>query len=55
MTTFNIIPEKKIFNSLDFYKDSNLFEVIQIFDNSNSLDLEYFNNVFMPEMGGKYL
>lgn len=54
MTTFNIITDKKNFNNLDFYKDSNLFEVIQIFDNSDPLDLEYFNNIFMPEIGKKY-
>ena len=55
MTTFNIIPDQKIFNSLNFYKGSNLFDVIQIFDNSDSSDLEYFNNIFMPELGEKYL
>ena len=38
------------FNSLDFNKWSNLFDMIQIFDNSDSSSLEIFNDIFMPEI-----
>lgn len=47
MRTFNIVSDSWKSNSLDFNNWSNLFDVIQILDNSDSLSLEYFNNVFM--------
>ena len=48
MRTFNIVSDSWRFNSFDFNNWSNLFDVIQILDNSDSSNLEYFNNVFMP-------
>jgi hypothetical protein len=48
MKTFNITSSPWRFNSFDFNNWSNLFDVIQILDNSDSSNLEYFNNVFMP-------
>jgi len=48
MRTFNIVSDSWRFNSFDFNNWSNLFDVIQILDNSDFSNLEYFNNVFMP-------
>ena len=48
MRTFNIMSDSWSFNSFDFNNWSNLFDVIQILDNSDSSNLEYFNDVFMP-------
>lgn len=48
MKTFNVMSDSWRFNSFDFNNWSNLFDVIQILDNSDSPNLEYFNDVFMP-------
>ena len=56
MKTFNILPESSNYNSLDFNSWSNLFDIIQIIDNSGNIEngdiqsLEYFNNIFMPKI-----
>ena len=56
MKTFNIIKlsDSWSFNSVDFNKWSNLFDFIKIVENTyedqnyGTLNLEYFNNTFMP-------
>ncbi len=45
LRTFNVLPNK--FNP-DFEKESNIFDALQIIDNSDTKDIEYFNNKFMP-------
>ena len=56
MKTFNVIPESWWFDSFDFNRWSNLFDIIQILDNTwdtkdgNIQALEYFNNQFMPKI-----
>ena len=50
MKTFNVVSNSRNFSTLDFNEWSNLFNVIQILDNSDSSNLEYFNNTFMPKM-----
>ncbi len=56
MKTFNVIPESWWFDSFDFNRWSNLFDIIQILDNTwdtkdgNIQALEYFTNQFMPKI-----
>lgn len=56
MKTFNIIWNVWEFSSLDFNKWSNLFDVIEIIENTWDIKngdiqaLEYFNNTFMPKI-----
>lgn len=54
MKTFNIIPTQWEFGSIDFNTSSNLFDIIQIIEETGNpktgeiQSLEYFNNTFMP-------
>ncbi len=54
MKTFNIVPSQWEFKSLDFDTNSNLFDFIQIINNTGDQkngdiqSLEYFSDVFMP-------
>lgn len=54
MKTFNIMSDIGAYNGIDFNEWSNLFDLIQIIENTgDSKDgdvqsLEYFNNMFMP-------
>lgn len=47
--TFNLDSNWE-YESLDFNYWSNLFDVIQILNESDSSSLEYFNNTFMPKV-----
>ena len=54
MKTFNIISDSWKFTSWEFNKWSNLYDIIEIIENTWDIEngdiqsLEYFNNVFMP-------
>ena len=56
MKTFNIMPNSLWSTSLDFNKWSNLFDIIQIIDNTGNIEtgdiqsLGYFSNEFMPKI-----
>lgn len=56
MKTFNVISDSWQFSSWDFNKWSNLYDLIDIIENTGDINngniqaLEYFNNTFMPKV-----